>query len=283
MTEKRIKKIVDLVESQSLDELSEDLAFSASIFMVFGLPTRKLKDHPESWIKENKFYKLSIQRSPDKKRNIPYGCYSRMNQIFIDTEVKKKNTNVIQLGKSFSEYVENLGYSRGKANQAILSRLVDYVSSRIIVEPKREIGRISGIQTGVGRAWDIYFDYSNPSQLMLQEGKIILDEEYAKYIYNHAVPIDMNIIRVFKNNATALDFIRFLAYRNNNLNKEISFPEENLFDHLGTQTEHKYLLRTRLKKVLKMLKVYWPVQASFQDGYFCLKPSPPAIEKKKLR
>lgn len=42
-----------------------------------------------------------------------------MNQIFIDTEVKTKSTNVIDVGQSFSEYMKKLNYNRGKANKTL--------------------------------------------------------------------------------------------------------------------------------------------------------------------
>lgn len=276
--------LIALTEKKYFNELTEDIAFSSSIFMVFGLPTRKLKGHPEHWVKENKFFKLIIQRHPDPKYHIPYGCYARMNQIFIDTEVTKKQTNIIDIGISFGEYVEKIGYTKGYANRALLSQLINYVSSRIIVVPTLlEAGRSAGIQTGISKAWDIYFDYSNPNQLMLQEGKIILNEDYAKYIQKHAVPIDMNILRVFKDNATAIDFIRFLSYRNNNLRKEISFPEEYLFNQIGAEDTNLRRLRNKLNQVLTQLQLYWSVRSGLKDGYFWLKPSPPAILRKRLK
>ncbi len=58
----------------------------------------------------------------------------------------------------------------------------------------------------------------------------------------------------------------------------MSFPDIFLFEQLGTeQTAHK-VTRSRLRKLLKAIKMYWPVQAKFEDGYFELQPSPPAVQ-----
>ena len=51
---------------------------------------------------------------------ITYGCYARLNQIFIDTEIKTKATNIIDVGKTFNEYVKNLAIKEGKANKELL-------------------------------------------------------------------------------------------------------------------------------------------------------------------
>jgi len=115
---------------------------------------------------------------------------------------------------------------------------------------------------------------------MFSKGQIILDPVYAKWIHEHSVPLDMNIVRCFKRNPLALDFYRYLAYRNNDLSKTIAFPDHGLFEQLGTEQQVDRITRDRLKKILKAIKLYWPVRAKFEDGYFELQPSPPAIQKK---
>ena len=271
------EKIVDLIVQKKFDEVKEDIGFSSNIFMVFGLPTRKLKGNPPYWTKETSLCKLTITRHD--KNEVPYGCYARMNQIFIDTEVRTKNTNVIDVGRSFNEYVRKVGYGEGRANKALLRQLINYITSVIRVEPQDPApGRILGIQSVVARAWDIYFDVKNPQQLTFSKGQIVLDEDYAKYIHKHSVPLDMNVVGCFKRNPLALDFYRFLAYRNNGLNKTISFPDRLLFEQLGTEQQADFVSRNRLKRILRMIQMYWPVKAKFEDEFFELQPSPPAVE-----
>lgn len=276
-----LDKLVDLIVKKKLCEVENDVGFSSNLFMIFGLPTRKLKDNPAFWTKETSICKITIVRDP--KYEIPYGCYARMNQIFIDSEVKTKNTNVIDLGETFSDYREKIGYKKGYANQALLRQLINYVTSTLKVEPKDpKKGRIMGVHTLIAKGWDVFFDTGNPEQLTLGRGKIVLDEGYAKYIHEHAVPLDMNMVRCFQNNSLALDFYRFLAYRNNGLNKPLSFPDHLLFEQLGTeiQPENERKTRERLKAILKAIQMYWPVQAFFEDGHFILKPSVPAVQRK---
>jgi hypothetical protein len=261
------------------EEVKEDIGFSSNIFMVFGLPTHKLKDNPAYWVKKTSLCELTITR--DEKYEVPYGCYARINQIFIDTEVRTKNTNVIDVGRTFNEYVKKVGYKEGYVNKALLRQLINYVTSVIKVEPKDPLpGRIIGIHSVVARAWDIFFDVQNPEQLTFSKGQIILDESYAIYIHKHSVPLDMNVVRCFKRNPLALDFYRFLAYRNNGLNKTIVFPDHLLFEQLGTEQQNDKITRNRLRRILKAIQLYWPVRAKFEDGCFELQPSPPAIQHK---
>ena len=276
-----MRKLVDLIVERRVGEPVGDVGFSSNIFMVFGLPTRRLEGNPAFWTKKTSLCELTISRNSEYE--VPYGCYARMNQIFIDTEVRTKNTNVIDLGRSFREYSDKLGYHDGRANRALLRQMVNYVTSVIHVKPPSGSlapGRLVGVQTMVGRAWDLHFDVENPEQLMLSKGQIILDEKYAKYIHEHAVPLDMNVVHCFQRNPLALDFYRFLAYRNNTLHRPISFPDRLLFEQLGTEQAADFVIRTRLKRILEAIRLYWPVKAKFEDGYFALEPSPPAVQHK---
>jgi hypothetical protein len=272
-------KFVDLIVQKRFEEVKEEVGFSSNIFMVFGLPMHKLKDNPPYWTKKTSLCELTITRH--QRHEIPYGCYARMNQIFIDTEVRTKNTNVIDVGRCFREYTNKLGYKDGKANRAIFRQLINYITSVIRVEPKDPMpGRIIGIQSVVAKAWDIFFDIKNPEQMTLSKGQIILNEDYARYIHKHSVPLDMNVVCCFKRNPLALDFYRFLAYRNNGLNKTVAFPDQLLFEQLGTEEENDRKVRMKLKRILKAIQMYWPVKAKFEDGYFELEPSPPAVQQK---
>jgi len=275
------KKMVDMAIQKNLcfDDCRRNIGFSGDIFMIFGLPTQRLQGNPAYWTKKTSYCELTITRN--EKFEIPYGCYARMNQIFIDTEIRTKNTNVIDVGRSFREYTNRLGYKDGKANRALVKQLVNYVTSVITVIPAQEMkNRLIGFQSVVARKWDITFDVQNPDQLMFSRGQIILDAGYAKWIHDHSAPLDMDVVNIFKRNPLALDFYRYLAYRNNDLPKTISIPDRFLFEQLGTEQQNDRYTRSHLKRILKVIQMYWPVRAKFEDGYFELQPSLPAIQKR---
>lgn len=258
----------------------EDIGYSSNIFMFFGLPATRLKDNPVFWTKKNSLYELTLNR--DQRYEIPSGCYARMNQIFIDTEVKTKNTNVIDVGRSFHDYAYKLGYQSGRANRELVKQLVNYVTCSIRINKlDNNPNHIAGLQAFVAKAYDFYFDVPNPEQLSLAQGKILLNEDYAKYIHKHAAPLDLMAIRTFSRNPLALDFYRFLAYRCNGLNKTISFPDHLLFEQLGVGHGNNRETRARLKIILRSIQGFWPgLNAKFEDGYFELQPSPPAVQTK---
>ena len=281
-------KMVDLIVTKETDPayLSE-IGYCGNVFMIFGLPVRRLPGEKRGqWRKQIEGYELIITnpqltnyKTKKPYTEIPYGCYARLNQIFIDTEIKTKATNIIDVGKTFNEYVKKLGYKEGKANKELLRQLINYVTSIITFVRTGGENVLKGLQASISEKWDVSFDVKSPDQIMLSKGQIIVNPTYAQWIYDHCVPLDMKIVDVFKRNPLALDFYQFLAYRNNRLSKTISFPDRLLFKQLETGISVEKELRWRLNNILKTIKLYWPVEAKFKDGYFELIPSVSAITR----
>jgi len=261
----------------------EDIGFSSNIFMVFGLPAQRLKGNPFVWEKKNSLYTLALTKHKDYE--IPTGCYARMNQIFIDTEVKTKNTNVIEVGRSFYDYAKKLGYKHGRAEKELVEQLVNYVTCRLdLTVVNDDLARHTEISALVSSGRDFFFDVKNPAQLTISSGRIVLSEDYAKYIHGHAAPLDLEVVRTFARSPLALDFYRFLAYRVNKLNKTIEFPDRLLFEQLGTEQSTDRITRARLRVILRQIQGFWPgLRAKFESGQFTLEPSDPAIKAKLAR
>ena len=278
-SEKKIIRFANVIAKKELGDLEQVIGYSSTIFMIFGLPTQKLLEGQKQWVRENKKYAFTLTQI-HKDFDIPYGCYARMNQIFIDTEVKTKNTNVINLGNTFNEYIKKIGYHEGYAYRGVKTQLSNLIRCAIGITAKTAHADV-GIQTLVGRKWFITLDEHSPDHPELFQSQITLDDVYADFIRKHAAPLDMEVIRFFNRNPHGLDFYRFLAYRNNNLSKPIVIPEGDLFDQLGACSENTKMLKLRSKEILRQIQAYWSVNAKFEDGYFHLFPSPPAVRQKK--
>ncbi len=277
-TKQKNLHFADAIVKKQMWELEPLLGYSANFFMMFGLPTRKLQNNQQSIVKENPRYQFVVtQMNP--KYEIPYGCYARLNQIFLDTQITTTRSNVVHLGNSFNEYVKRLGYTEGGAYRGLKKQLLNLIRCGISVTAKIP-GADVGFQSLVGRKWYVSLDEKSPNQPDLFQSKILLDPEYTKFVFEHAVPLDMHVVKVFKRNPLALDFYRFIAYRNNGLMKTMQLTDESLFDQLGTSIAESKKTKYRLLPILKKIQSYWNVNAKFENGNFYLFPSPPAVDKK---
>ncbi len=269
-------RLADITVKKQMGELEPLLGFSANFFMMFGLPTKKYNQ--QTWVKENPRYTFNLTQT-NPRFDVPYGCYARLNQIFIDTQITTTRSNVVNLGNSFNAYVKKLGYTEGGAYRGLKKQLLNLIRCSISVEAKIPNMDI-GIQTLVGRKWYIDLDEKSPDQPELFKSKVLIDSEYAKFVIQHAVPLDLHVVKIFKRNPLALDFYRFIAYRNNGLSKPLVLKDENFFDQLGSSIAEAKVTKFRLDAILKKIQTYWHVKAKFEKGCFHLFPSPPAVGNK---
>lgn len=292
-------KIVDLMVDRSLGE-AQKRAYSYSLFVRFCLPARSPQRNdgvePRFWTRKFKDEIFEIGRH--ENFGIPYGVYARQCQIFIDSEIILKKSNIIDLGDSWRDFLEKLGYTDGGARYALAAQLTNLLTCSFRVDSRH----FPGVRGNffISNVTALPFDVRNPDQQMLFGGKVRLNADYVQQTMNHGVPLDLDLLRAFKNNCLALDFYRFLAYRNNELNskqiaiknftgpeemrpvslaKKLYFHDELLFDQLGYAPEHHRDARKRLKVLLKAIKHVWSVDAGFKDGFFYLNPSEPSVKQ----
>jgi len=111
-------KVIDLMVRKKFHELPDDIAFCSNIFMIFGLPAHRIKENPAFWIKKSNSYDLIITRDP--KYEIPYGCYARMNQIFID-QIQSNKKEFLELTQDIlSSNLLVIGETHGVKENAFL-------------------------------------------------------------------------------------------------------------------------------------------------------------------
>ena len=149
-TRSSLLKLTDLVTQKHFEAIPADIAFCSNIFMVFGLPSHRLKGNPAFWTKKSSSYSLVINRNVNYE--IPSGCYARMNQIFIDTEVRTKNTNVIDVGRSFREYAHKLGYKA--ASPALDGVSEEQIKGELRAAGYPEEGKVALYDGKTGRSFD---------------------------------------------------------------------------------------------------------------------------------
>jgi len=287
---RKMLSLAQLISKKKMNELEERIGFSSAIFMVIGIPVRTPHGNPYTWTKKTTHYEMTLQRHPEFK--LPSGSYARLIQIWIDTEVKIKKTDVLDFGNSLNAFLKHLGIKEGKANREVLKQLLNYLTTRVIVRylTDNDKNHRTELDSVISVARDLYFDTKNMNQLDLWHSKVKLSPALANYIQNHAVPIDLNLVAHFKNNPLALDLLRFIVYRNNALQgrrKGISFDDKELYDHLGCETKNIRVTRERVKKIIGEIQHYWPeLKAGIKDNkqkhIFYLKSSKPLIAKKIL-
>ncbi len=87
-----------------------------------------------------------------------------------------------------------------------------------------------------------------------------------KHLLESPIPLRWDVMKVFRDEPKAWDFVGFLCYRawtlenvsQNNSSAIARIPWRELLQQLGTTDQDERRLRTTLKRVLDRLRVIWP-------------------------
>lgn len=300
--EQKTLELAKLSEEIALEPKQPDdqFAFSSRIFSLASLPVRRYTAQTYyRKIGTYDFYaragmdvgKKGIDPNNPPMLEVPWGVNARRILIWMDSEVIRTKDNVIHLGKSFADFMIKIGIPSsnlgGSERKPLIQQLKNVLGAQFVFQ-KRDLLSQKVIQLQLAESWEVWFDSSSdPDQLTLDEGIIVVSPSYAKELAAHGVPLDARILRVLSNSPLGLDFYRWLSYKafqSYRTEQELRIPMKEFLSQLGADYEQSRDLKRDLKEHLQAIKSVWSTLDCTLDNpdEFILKPCLPSVALKEL-
>ena len=104
---------------------------------------------------------------------------------------------------------------------------------------------------------EFWWNERKPDEPVLFDSKIRLGEDFFNEIFNHPLPLDMNIFKALKRCSLGIDFYLWLTYRTFALQRPLRLSWRQLYRQFGADpskaNEHRTVQDFR-RKVLRELK-----------------------------
>lgn len=217
-----------LAESELQIEAEDALAANAvwyysRVMCQLALPSSNYEGR--EFVRDSGVFHLIVQALPPL--SVPWGIYPRGILNWVVTEiVRRKKTNpsrVLELGTSLAEFMAKVSgtksYSGGEfGNIRPFKRQLDQLfSSRIAFwigegdRPDVTLTPLASMQISSG--WNLMWHNRLPNQKGLFTSTVQISEEFFQDCLQHAVPIDVRVIRGLWPNCMAFDIYVWLTYR----------------------------------------------------------------------
>ena len=257
-----------------------ELAYMARVMVLTTMPHREVI--VEKFIRENDFYRLTMQNLSPNVSGLPYGVYPRMIFSWITSSVVQKREQEIELPPSMAQWIREIGLS--EMNGRNLKRFKDQVSRLLfstIVIAKKEIkgqweprGEIYPLAEKF-HAWFNPDDHEKLSYIRLGSG-------FYKEILKSSVPINKWAIQALSHSSMAIDIYVWLTYRMSTLERFTAVSWVDLKRQLGadfpdTKCGRKNFRVAFMKHLKEVLFVYPEAKVKVADGKLVLLPSPPHV------
>lgn len=255
-----------------------DIGFIARLLTLATMPHSNPGD-AENYTRINGDYKLVMRRGEDTK--LPYGSYPRLVLAWVCSEAVQAKSRELVLGDSLSAFMRQLGLipTGGRWGTILnlreqLKRLFNArISVSLIDRDKRAFFDIS-------KAYDLWWDHAQPSQVSLWKSTVTLSEEFYKEIIEHPIPINMRILKALKRSPLGLDLYMFFTYRVSYLKKPAFIPLGALHQQFGAEYKDIKNFKRKVQREMLKIKLAWPqLNYEMQPGRLVLQPSEPSIPR----
>lgn len=287
------EKLLDASTAIRLDPDKTEAAFIARQLVQATLPHKDPGNVP-GWSRTNGNLTLGIQPGYDHRQNksigYPYGTIPRLLLFFMTTEAVRTNNPRLELGKSLSSFMRELGLNpdtgggkRGDAKR-LRQQMERLFHAKISFQQTHEHkGRegYSWMNMDVAPKGMLWWDEKQPHQGTLWDSWIQLGEEFFKAITASPVPVDMRALRALKRSPLALDLYQwasYTAYRTQQNHQPRSISWQALHKQLGTEIHDTKVFRTRAKAAFRKIQTVYPgLGLEYIRGGVRVLPCNPAI------
>lgn len=284
---KREKQIINLAGELTENPFNQmrDLNFMSRLLVMVNLPYKDPGKEILSWWRRNGQVVLDITpgRREGKNIGIPYGSYPRLILAYLITQAVKTQSPIINLGKSFREFLDLIGIEKGGHQYQQLKKQLDRILTAAFSWSYSNEKMWSRTNIQVSHKSQLWWDPKSPDQQSFFDSQIELNANFFNEIIRNPVPIDLRVLKVFKNSPLGLDLYMFLSWRVFNLKEPAFIDWQNLHNQLGGQYSDLKIFARDCRRHLKRIQAIWPeLNVRSIRGRLCIEPSKsliPPVEK----
>ena len=274
------------IEAESAKEAGM-LAYMARSMVMATLPHSKPKGNV--FERKNGDYTLTMIGNP--KFGLPYGSLPRLILAWMTREAKVKKSPVLQLGKSFSAFLNALKLSqsggvRGDATRLREQMLKLFSTHVSCVYQNNKDGVCKADQFLVARSFELWWSpLRAEGGEIAQHSTITLAADFFEEIISRPVPVDFRMLQALRRSPLQIDIYVWLTYRFSYLKKPTLIPWNLLSNQFGSNyANNSQGLRDFKREFLKALHIiavmYKEANVEIHDEGVVLKPSRSHISSK---
>lgn len=205
------------------DFKDEDRYHVHSVLALCGLPYRRPPDQAREYLREYGRNSLVVQagylKDPHSGRmesqGLPYGPKARLLMLHICTTALRQNNHKIEIADSMSAFIRDLGFAVTGGQRGTIAQFKEQLHR--LAASRIQIGLWNGhrsttINSQPIEAFDIWLP-RDPNQPTLWANTLHLDQKFFQSLKEHALPVDIRVLKAFAHSARQIDIILWLAYR----------------------------------------------------------------------
>jgi hypothetical protein len=227
-------------------------------------------------------HKMTLRLTALTRAGLPYGSLARLLLIWMTTEAVRTRDPLLNLGRSFREFLGRLELGAQGGDRGDMTRLRNQLNRLLgsaITVTYTEAASDVFEAVMVARRAVLWWDPRN-DQPTLWGSTVLLTEEFFREVTGHAVPLDMAVVGQLRRSPMALDIYAWLTWRFSFLTEERTIPWEYLRDQFGATYSRDRDFRSKFVAALRAVHQSYP-EANVEPtpAGLKLRPSPSSVPR----
>jgi hypothetical protein len=255
----------EVIESEA--PASENLRYMPTPLAICGLPYKRPELDGKEFIREQGKMRIVVTpgslTDPNGKRiqqPIPWGPKARLIMAHLSTEALRNKSPVIETASSFTAFLRDLGFPSRGGERGNIKAFKEQLQA--LAACRMEIAAWNGKQSATVDVkpfskMQLWFA-DNPDQQSLWPNTIQFSKDFFEQLQNHALPIDVRVLRALSNSARRLDLMMWVTYRITRLNTKLILDWSPLKQQFGDGYGRERAFRAALVEDLAALKELFP-------------------------
>ena len=218
-------------------------------------------------------------------RPLPYGSIPRLMMIAITTRAIQQKTRVIELGRSMSESLRELGLAdTGATHWRRVRHQAECLSAMNMTLGYISQGQATTLTAKPVKKFEAWV-HRNVDQLTLIPSEVELSADFFEALEGASVPLDVRAVRALSKHPMALDVYTWLAHRLCRVRSRDGerIPWMKLREQFGGEIADQKEFKKQMKLALKKAALVYPTAKLDTWGSgLTLLPSPPPVAKDRV-
>jgi hypothetical protein len=298
-------------QQTALDVLGRapEVNYLAREFASTGLPYRdpdSRRDTPlPAWSRRNGPYSLIIRpgyvTGPDGEPTsigFPFGSIPRLLLAWLTTEAVRTQSPEITLGSSLTDFMSELNLSPSGGQFGTIGRIqkqMHRLFGATFVYDDATLNKSEGVRSAtipVTRSYELFWGREGAprprSDQLTLPSRVLLNDDFYQQITEHAVPLNLHILKALSSSPMQLDLYSWLTYRMYNIDDTVWVSWQSLMEQFGSNKKDDrrklYAFKRDMERNLKVVKDFYPqANVSIVDTGLRLQRSPTSVPSRLVK
>lgn len=245
----------------------DNLRYMPTPLAICGLPYKALPEGEYEFERSQGRMAVTVTagklRAPDGQRvqqPVPYGPKARLIMAHLSTEALRNSSPIVETSETLSGFMRDMGFEPRGGRNGNIEPFKEQL--RALAACRMEISTWDGKRSGqidvkpLSKV-ELWFP-EHSDQKSLWPTTIAFSDDFYRELKNHALPIDVRVLRALSNSARRLDLMLWVTYRITRLQTRLILDWQPLKSQFGEGYARDRAFKAAMAEDVAALKEIFP-------------------------